>query len=170
MPTRCSDVTARLAILCCLILPALVRAETNSASALPRSDEEFVGQLLKVADETDPRAVPATFWATFAPELAQHTRVLVSGLLTSESPNNVVRFVRLGEEWYPLSYGGPGECVAVALIDRQFRADGWQGGRSETPGESLWLYRKGQAQLSVQTRTAKDTAASCALSLLLTYR
>jgi hypothetical protein len=161
-----------LVFIATLLLPVLAGADAATCGPLPCTDAQFVTQLLKVANETNPDAVPRTFWATFPPELAQHTRVLVSDSLTAESANNVVRFVRLGELWYPLSYGGAGRCVALEPLDRLFRADGWQGGVTERPPAAarVWLYSKGRTQLTVQAVTPADAAGACAMSVLLTYR
>jgi hypothetical protein len=169
-------------LLCALLLGLLASPsgadQVACAPRQPYSPDEFVQQLLRVADETDPQAVLRDFDQVFGVELALHTRVLVSALLDPPARNNVLRFVRLGDPWYPLSFGHPADydCVGFELIDRLLRADGWQGGRTAgaagAPAE-VWVYQKGRTQFWAEPRDVKGAAGSartCAASILVTFR
>ena len=61
-------------------------------------------RLLQVANETQPSALPADFEHAFGPDLARHTRVLVSEPVEGAQKNEVARFVRLGDEMHPLHF------------------------------------------------------------------
>jgi hypothetical protein len=150
--------------------------QASGAPARPSSPDEFVQRLLRVADETDPQAVLRDFEQVFGVELALHTRVLVSALLDLPARNNVLRFVRLGDPWYPLSFGNADDCLGFEPLDRLLRADGWQGGRTAgvagAPAE-VWVYQKGRTQFWAEPRDVKGAAGSartCAASILLTFR
>jgi hypothetical protein len=146
------------------------------APARPCRPDEFVKLLLRVADETDPQAVLRDFDQVFGVGLALHTRVLVSAMLDRPARNNVLRFVRLGDPWYPLSFGNADDCLGFEPIDRLLRADGWQGGRTASgagaPAEA-WVYQKGSTQFWGEPRDIKGAAGdarTCAASILLTFR
>jgi hypothetical protein len=139
-------------------------ASGTCAGPEPCTVEAFGAQLVKLADEQDPQAVPADFAAAFGVGLARHTRVMVSTLLPTDSQNAVKRFVRLGDASYPLSLGVPGDCVGLGLLDRLLKADGWTAVRSAAPGPEVWTYGKWRREVSV---TARD---SCVQSVVLTYR
>jgi len=170
MRTRCSDVTA--AALCLLALAAM--PALACATRLPCTEEGFIAQLLRFADETHPSAVPGDFDRLFGVDLARYTRVFVSALLQPGEPFGVARFVRLGDSWYPLSFGVAGECVTFEPIERLFKADGWEGGRTAAPGKpEVWLYRKGKTQFLAEPMSLKDPSGNprtCVQSVLLTFR
>jgi len=170
MRTRCSDVPA--AALCLLALAAMPAFACDTR--LPCTEEGFVTQLLRFADETRPSAVPADFDRLFGVDLARYTRVFVSALLQHGQPFSVARFVRLGDAWYPLNFGVVGACVTFGPIERLFQADGWEGGRTAAPGKpEVWLYRKGKTQLLAEPMSPKDPSGnprSCVQSVLLTFR
>lgn len=176
MLTQCSDALGGAA---CLLLmaavPALAHAEEACATRLPCTQEAFVERLLTLADETRPAAVPATLDQAFGVELTRHTLVFVSAMLETSEPFSVVRFVRLGNTWYPLSFGTPGACVMFEPLDRLLQADGWQGGRTQGAQRhsEVWVYRKARTQLLAEPMELKDAsgrARTCAGSILLTYR
>lgn len=169
MPTRCSET----ALLCAVLLVALsgvaTAGETPCGNGLPCSAEGFVTALLRVIDVPQPDALLERYDQVFGVELARHTRVLVSALLEVQAPNDVVRFLRLGDEAYPLSLGAATPCVGLAPLQRALAADGWSGGR-ELSGDTrseLWLYRKGRTQLTARPLAGK---ADCAATILVTYR
>jgi hypothetical protein len=166
------------ALLLGLLAPPSGAYEAICVPPQPCSPVDFVTQLLRVADETDPQAVLTDFDRVFGVALALHTRVLVSALLDPPARNNVLRFVHLGDPWYPLSFGHPADydCVGFELIDRLLRADGWQGGRTAgaagAPAE-VWVYQKGRTQFWAEPRDIKGAAGgmcTCAASILLTFR
>jgi hypothetical protein len=175
MRTRCSEVRVSrpwltLALLTCAAVStagrtaAPVAAPETCAGPSSCTVEAFAARLVKLADEQDPQAVPGDFAAAFGVELARHTRVLVSTMLPTESQNNVKRFVQLGDAWYPLSLGVPGDCVGLGLLDGRLKADGWTGVRTTAPGPQVWTYRKWRREVSVSAR------GSCVQSVVLTYR
>jgi hypothetical protein len=176
MRTRCSEALGGAA--CLLVMaaaPALTHAEEACTTRLPCTEEGFVTRLLTVADETHPAAVPGALDQAFGVELTRHTLVFVSAMLETSERFGVVRFVRLGDTWYPLSFGTPGACVTFEPLDRLLQADGWQGGRTEgaQSKSEVWVYRKGRTQLLAQPMELKDASGSartCAGSILLTYR
>jgi hypothetical protein len=143
------------------------------AAASPCTVEAFAAQLVKLADEQDPRAVSGDFAAAFGVELARHTRVVVSTLLPTDSQNGVQRFVQLGDAWYPLSLGEAGDCVGLEPLDRLLKTDGWSAVRTTAPGPAVWTYRKWRREVSVSARPAAAQAgnpAACVQSIVLTYR
>lgn len=176
MPTRCSEALAAGAWLVMVAAaPACTFADETCAGRLPCTEEAFVERLLKLADETHLSAVPGALDEAFGVELSRYTRVFVSRMLETSEPYGVVRFVRLGDTWYPLSFGARGVCVTLAPVERLLQADGWQGGRTQgARGEpDVWVYRKGRTQLMVEPMELKDavgSARTCAGSILLTYR
>jgi hypothetical protein len=117
--------------------------------------------------------VPADFDRAFGVELALHTRVLVSGPLEGESRHDVTRFVRLGDEWYPLSFGASGACLTYGTLEPLLKADGWEGGAAQAgrPGER-WVYRKARTQLLAEAARDTDpaTAVDCIGSILISFR
>ena len=146
MPTRCSEALARGAwLLMVAAAPAVTLADETCAGRLPCTEEAFVERLLKLADETHLSAVPGVLDQAFGVELSRYTRVFVSRMLETSEPYGVVRFVRLGDTWYPLSFGTGGGCVTLAPVEQLLPADGWQGGRTQgARGEpDVWVYRKG---------------------------
>jgi hypothetical protein len=176
MLIRCSEALAGAAwLLITAAAPAVTHADEACATHLPCTEEAFVERLLKLADETRVPAIPGALEQAFGVELTVHTRVFVSAPLDTDEPYGVVRFVRLGDTWYPLNFGVPGACVTLAPMDRRLQADGWRGGR--TAGArgmpDVWVYRKGRTQLLVEPMQLKDSSGSartCAGSILLTYR
>lgn len=176
MPTRCSDALAGAAwLLMMAAAPAVSFADETCAGRLPCTEEAFVERLLRLADETRLSAVPGALDEAFGVELSRYTRVFVSRMLETSEPYGVVRFVRLGDTWYPLSFGSRGVCVTLAPVERLLQADGWQGGRTpRARGEpDVWVYRKGRTQLMVEPMELEDavgSARTCAGSILLTYR
>jgi hypothetical protein len=153
MPTRFSERLAGAAgLLMMAALPAAALADEACATRLPCTEEAFVERLLRLADETRLSAVPGALDQAFGVELTRHTRVFVSAMLAPSEPYGVVRFVRLGDTWYPLNFGIPGACVTLAPMDRGLQADGWQGGRTAgARGKpDVWVYRKGRTQLLVE--------------------
>lgn len=170
MPTRCTERRRAAGLLLALLLVAGGRASaTQCARGVPCTADAFMARLLTVADEPDPATLLRRFDRTFGVELARHTLVFVSALLEVDTPHAVVRFVRLGDEqFYPLSFGSPGECVGADALERALLADGWSGGRVLPQVRApLWLYLKGRTQLTAHPR-ADD--AHCTGSILLTYR
>ena len=176
MPTRCSEALAGAAgLLMMAAAPAVTLADEACATRLPCTEEGFVERLVTVADETHLSAVSRSLEQAFGVELSRYTRVFVSPMLETPEPYGVMRFVRLGDTWYPLSFGTPGVCVTLAPVERRLQADGWQGGRTQgARGEpDVWVYRKGRTQLLVEPMELGDSgggARTCARSILLTYR
>jgi hypothetical protein len=176
MPTRCSEALSAAAwLLVMATAPGVALADEACATRLPCSEDAFVERLLKLADETRLPSVPLALDQAFGVELTRYTRVFVSAVLETDEPYGVMRFVRLGDTWYPLNFGAPGVCVTLAPMDRLLQADGWRGGRTHgARGTSdVWVYRKGRTQLLVEPMELKDAAGSprtCAGSILLTYR
>lgn len=169
MHTPCSERKGTAALVLSLLLAVNATAAADCAPDDACAAEAFVARLITVADEKDPAAVLKRFDRTFGVGLASHTLVFVSALLDVQSRNDVVRFVRLGdEEFYPLSFGREDECVALGQLDSDLTVDGWTGGRitPETQPPS-WLYRKGRTQLTAHPRPGD---ARCTGSILLTYR
>ena len=165
--------------------------EAGCARALPCTEEEFVRGLLRVADETQLSRLQSTFYDAFNPALVGYTSVLVSAPLDAETQNQVRRFVRLGDPWYPLSFGIPGECLSLESLERAMQADGWSGGRTPTAAAvgavpagrpargnpagpvAVWVYRKGRTQLWAEPLERRDAAGhsgGCVASILITYR
>ena len=142
--------------------------------SLPSTAEQFVARLLMVADAGAPAEVPADFDRAFGVELALHTRVLVSAPLEGESRHDVKRFVRLGDEWYPLSFGASGVCLTYGTLEALLKADGWEGGAAQAPGRpgERWLYRKARTQLLAEAARDTDpaTAVDCIGSILISFR
>lgn len=156
-----------------MLTPASAAQPQACGEPSPCTAEEFGTRLLKLADELDPDAVPRVFAAAFGVGLARHTRVLVSTRLPTESQNNVKRFVQLGDAWYPLSLGAPGECVSFERLDRLLKADGWAGSRTTAPGAEVWTYQKWRREVSLsagQTGVAAGNTDRCVGSIVLTYR
>jgi len=115
-----------------------------------------------------PANVLRSFDRSSGVDVARHTRVFVSQLLAVDTAPDVVRFIRLGdEEFYPLSCGGPEQCVGADERERVLTADGWSGGRVPESREPLCLYLKGHSQLTAHPRLHD---AHCTGSILLTYR
>jgi hypothetical protein len=176
MRTRCSDALGGAArLLLMAAVPTLAHPGEACATRLPCTAEAFVERLLTVADETRPAAVPGALDQAFGVELTRHTLVFVSAMLETSEPFSVVRFVRLGDTWYPLSFGTPGACVTFEPLDRLLQADGWQGGRTQGAHRhsEVWVYRKARTQLLAEPMELKDPsgrARTCAGSILLTYR
>jgi len=89
-----------------------------------------------LAGETRLSAVPGALDQAFGVELTRDRRLFVSAMLETSEPNGVLRFVRLGDTWYPLNFGTPGMCVTLPPAERLLQADGWQGGRTQGQGAS----------------------------------
>jgi hypothetical protein len=160
MPTPCFEALRALGIAGGVALAAV-------AAASPCAADAFLTQLLAVADVTDPAAVSDRFSSTFGDELARHTRVFVSAPLDVQSPNDVVRFVRVGDEGVPLDLGVPGRCVSLNALAARLKADGWSGGRTAANPSERWMYRKGRTQLTAHAATG---APECSGEILLTFR
>jgi hypothetical protein len=154
------------AALMAMMIGAACAADAVCSSA-PCGTDAFLTALLGVANEADPTLVQGRFTAAFGDELARHTRVLVSAPLEVQAPNDVVRFVRLGDEDAPLDLGLPGQCVTLAALESRLKADGWSGGRTAATPRDFWTYRKGRTQLTAHAQTRH---ADCAASILVTYR
>jgi hypothetical protein len=177
MRTRCSEGArpAQLAAwaLALIALPASAD-QAAGASGLPSTAEQFVARLLMVADARAPADVPSDFDRAFGVELALHTRVLVSGSLEGDSKHGVTRFVRLGDEWYPLSFGASGACLTYGTLEPLLKADGWEGGAAQAPARpgERWLYRKARTQLLAEAARDTDpaTAVDCIGSILISFR
>jgi hypothetical protein len=173
----------------------VLAGEAGCARELPCTEQDFVRGLLTVADETRLSQLQSTFYDAFNPALVRYTSVLVSAPLDSEIQNQVRRFVRLGDPWYPLNFGIAGECLSLESLEQAMQADGWSGGRTPTaaaaaavPASGLatsaaqgspavplavWVYRKDHTQLWAEPLASRDAAshsAGCAGSILITYR
>jgi hypothetical protein len=146
-------------------------AQSSCAQSGECTAEEFVTQLLEVANERDPKAVAADVQRVFG-SAADGTYVFVSALLPG-SHNAVRRFLRVGNESYPLRLGAAGGCLTFAALDRRLAADGWSGGRSPHAGSEVWVYRKARNQLWSEPRRVQDSSGHarwCAGSMLVTFR
>jgi hypothetical protein len=134
------------------------------------SPDEFVTRLLQVANQTQPARVPADFERAFGPDLARHTPVLLSEPIEGAQRNDVARFLRLGDETHPLHFGPTDACVTFTALARGFRADGWEGGIEQTPGQSVLRYLKGFNQLTAARVPGTQATADCAASIVITFR
>jgi hypothetical protein len=173
-PTKTRPRFSQLAVACAgALLGALAMAAQPACHPPdPCSAAEFVTRLLQVANETQPQRLPADFERAFGPDLARHTRVLVSEPVEGAQKNEVARFVRLGDETHPLHFSAADACVTFAALERGFKADGWEGGVQEVPGaQPVLRYLKGYNQLTAaRVRAGVRATADCAASIVITFR
>jgi hypothetical protein len=159
MPTRCSETLRALGV-------GGLAVAALTAAAAPAADA-FLSRLLAVADVSDPATLSERVTSAFGKELAPHNRVFVSATLEVQAPNDVVRFVRLGDDDVPLDLRVPGQCVGLQALALRLHADGWTGGRTGAEPAAPWTYRKGRTQLTAHAHAQRP---ECAASILLTYR
>jgi hypothetical protein len=145
----------------CMGMPAL------SAAPAPATAQAFLEHLLPLANVTDPAALQRQYDDVFGADFSAQTRVYVSTIVPVSAANEVVRFIRFGDDTRPLAVGG--QCVALAALGQQLRADGWDGGRAVGAAASAQpaVYRKGRTQVTVRAQPGR---ATCAQSILITYR
>jgi hypothetical protein len=165
MPTPCSDRGRRGVRALAALLALCSGAQALSAVPAPSTAQSFIAQLLLLANLRDPGALQQQYDAAFGSDFAGHTHVLLSTMIPVTAANEVVRFVRLGDETQPLVFGA--QCVRLEALEQQLTADGWEGGHASDAKAQPRMYRKGRTQLTVR---AEPRRAGCAQSILITYR
>jgi hypothetical protein len=167
MPTRYSDRARGVARAAAALLALCAGTPALGAPPTPATPQAFLEQLRMLADVRDPADLQQQYDAAFGADFSAHARVYVSTIVPVTAANEVVRFVRLGDDTQPLAVGH--ECVALASLAQELRADGWEGGPAAgaAAGSPPAVYRKGRTQLTVR---AQPKRTACAQSILITYR